>query len=426
MEIRAFRGWRYRGDADGDISSFIAPPYDVLSARDKAGLLERSPNNIVAVDLPHVPPKEAGPDEAYRSAADLLNEWKSSGVLRRDDRPAVYAYEQTFRRAGRGYVRRAMLCGLRATELGRDVIPHEHTFAGPKADRLKLTEYTRMQLSPLMGFYSDPGGAAAKLLWAAASGEATCRATLGGVTEKLWAVTDADVISGITTSLRNVPAFIADGHHRYVTALNYRDSLLGAGRIDEEHPANFVMFALVAENDPGLLILPTHRIIRGLREDFAISRLVDRAAQFTWQRAGSGEAGAEDLAGRYGYGAIGFVAAGSDEMWVAKLRDSQAMLRAAPDAIDAWRELDVAVLHKLIIDEALEPWRTDSFTVEYTPDADAVLAECNTGRAQLGAYLQATPLAAVEAIARAGASMPHKSTYFYPKLATGMVLKSMQ
>lgn len=149
MDIRPFRGWHFPGS---DVSKTIAPPYDILNQQDKDQLLARSSDNIIAVDLPHVPPKDLGPEEAYLGAAKLLNEWKKSGVLVQEKAPALYAYEQSYSWAGKTFSRRAMFAGVRSTPLGEDVIPHEHTFDGPKADRLKLTECTKTQLSPILVF----------------------------------------------------------------------------------------------------------------------------------------------------------------------------------------------------------------------------------------------------------------------------------
>ena len=429
MEIRPFRGWRYCGGLEGDVGDLIAPPYDVLSQQDKDELLARSDKNIVAVDLPHVPPKELGPEEAYQKAASLLGEWKASGVLRQDTTPALYAYEQTFQWAGKTYSRRAMICGLRGSELGKDVIPHEYTHPGPKADRLRLTEHTRTQLSPIFAFFNDPQGMAGDLLWSAVDQRPALQGKLRDVTEKLWPVTNEGVINEITAALRDVPAYIADGHHRYTTALNYIAGLRDSGQIDDNHEANFVMFCLAVRNDPGLLILPTHRIIRGLRDEFSVGALIERLKEFTWQRCSVDDADLRDADAflhRYGPGSMAFLAADPAEIWIGKLTDPKAMETLAPDQSPIWRELDVAVVHKLIIDQALEPWRTDEMFVDYTADGRVVLAACSSGRAQLGICLQGTPLELVEAIASAGASMPQKSTYFYPKIATGMVLKPLE
>jgi uncharacterized protein (DUF1015 family) len=440
VQIRAFRGWRYAVQAGKDLGKLIAPPYDILSLADKKALLARDADNIVAVDLPHVPPKDVGPDSEYQAAAALLAKWKNSGVLKQDSAPALYAYEQTFPWAGRTFTRRALLTGVRVTRLGEDVIPHEHTFAGPKADRLKLTEYTRTQLSPIFGFYSD-GGAAARALWAAAAKVQPLVGELDGVTEKVWVITDTKVIAEVTAALKKVPVFIADGHHRCTTTMNYRDALKAAGKIDDNHEANFVLFALVPQDDPGLLILPTHRVVCGLKADFSMAKLAQAAKEFRWQRV---QARTEDFrdadaflrdfgrtAMAYVCGACAPTAKGPGEVWVATLQDSTAMAKAAPQELPVWRELDVAILHKLVIDQALAPWKTDQTNIEYTPDGLKVLAACGERAAAgaaspLGICLQSTPLESVEKIALAGAAMPHKSTYFYPKLATGIVLKPLE
>jgi len=428
MDVRPFRGWRY-ASASGDVSPYIAPPYDVIDAAQREALLRRHRHNVVAVDLSHFPPHDAGPQKEYQHAAWVLGEWKGQGVLRQDPRPCLYAYEQQFRWGGKMYTRRGMLAGVRATPLGQDVVPHEHTFAGPKLDRLQLTRHTRMQLSPVFAFYEDAQGEAAAALWAAAQGLPDLWGELHGVTERLWAVDDPAVLASVQNALAPAPCYIADGHHRYATALNYRDELRAAGQIDDEHEANFVLFALVRRDDPGLLVLGTHRIVRGLRSDFTVARLAKAAEAFDWQRCSLDDANLREpdaFLRRYGPGAMALLDSELAEVWIARLRDADAMKAAAPDACEAWRSLDVAVLHKLLIDRALVRWRTDDVFVEYTPDARAVRAACESGRAQLGVCLQATPLSAVEAVADAGESMPHKSTYFYPKLATGLVFKPLE
>lgn len=430
MDIRPFTGWRYRGQDGGDISPFIAPPYDVLTARDKQELLAGSERNIVAVDLPHVPPKEVGPDQAYRQAASLLSTWMRDGTLVRDERSCLYLYEQTYHWAGRKYTRTALIAGVRATPFGQDVIPHEKTFAGPKADRLKLTQCTRMQLSPIFGFFRD--GLTQEvycMLRDLAQGEPDARGEVRGVGEKLWVIDNPARIDRIRTMLADKKVYIADGHHRYTTALNYRDELQAAGTLDPEHPANFVQFALVSRDDPGMRILPTHRIIRGLAGDFSIDKLIRAAGEFAWERrrfAPADLADADALLAPHGDAAMAVLSGNGQELHVARLKDPEAMKQAAPDQLDAWRELDVAILHKLIVDKAMEPWKTGQTTIDYTPDGPAVAAAVQSGQAQLGVCLQATKMRSVEAIADAGAVMPHKSTYFYPKLTTGIVLKPLE
>jgi uncharacterized protein (DUF1015 family) len=429
MEIRPFRGLRFRSQAGSDISAFIAPPYDILSASAKDALLAKCKDNIVAVDLPHVPPSEAGPDKDYAAAAGTLQKWLADGILCRDDKPSLYAYQQEFTWAGKQYSRRALLCSIRLSPFGKDVLPHEHTFAGPKADRLKLMEHTRTQLSPIFGFFRDPNGEATKALWDTTIKRGpNVQGTLGGVQEKLWAVKDVHAQQTVRLHLSAEPIFIADGHHRYTTALNYRDTLLRAGKIDVHHPANFVLFALVERSDPALLVLPTHRLIRGLKPGFSVAKLVTEADEFSWRKVPMDRIDFRDGESirRLGPHAFALLDGKTGDLWIAKLEDAQAMRDASPDAAEAWRDLDVAILHTLLIDKALKKWVKDEPTIEYTHDGQAVLASCGTGKAQLGIMLAGTPIEAIEAIALAGAAMPHKSTYFYPKLTTGMVLMPLE
>ena len=430
MQIRGFRGWRFAG-IGGDVSGNIAPPYDILSAEQKQALLDGCSQNIVAIDLPHVPPKEAGPDEVYAAAAARLTQWQAQGALVQDDQPCVYVYDQTYTWAGKTYTRRAILAGVRATPLGadQDIIPHEHTFAGPKADRLKLTWATRMQLSPIFGFYHDPSGEVAGILAEQTAREPDAFGKLAGVSEKLWVVSGLAVIERIAAALADVPAFIADGHHRYTTAMNYRDELKAAGEIDDEHEANFVLFALVDRDCDGLLVLPTHRLVSGLVDGFSLEALREAVAGFQWQcvdSAGADLSDADAFLAPYGTSAMAFVAGDGAELWIGRLTDPQAMAQAAPDQCQAWRELDVAILQTLIMDGALEAFKTDATEMTYTPDGDEALSAVRGGAVQLAVIMQGTPASAVEAVAQAGEVMPHKSTYFYPKLSTGMVLKPLQ
>jgi uncharacterized protein (DUF1015 family) len=429
MEIRAFRGWRYSGGLDGDVSPYIAPPYDILSASDKQRLLAKSKDNVVAVDLPHVPAKELGPHEAYTAAAERLEQWRASGVIRQEARRSIYVSEQTYTWAGRTYARQAMICGVRATELGEGVIPHEHVFPGPLADRLKLTQCTRTQLSAIFGFYDDPGGKVSHLLTSAAGQRPVARGELHGVVERLWRIDDRETIDAIRSALRDAPVFIADGHHRYTAARDYCRMLGEAGPLGEKHEANFVMFALVARENPGLLILPTHRLFSNLSETATMERLAEALPEFSWRRSGTAEVGIaaiEALLGCAHPGAMAFVAGESAELWIVELTRPEAMRRAAPEKSEEWRSLPPAILHELIMEKALNPWAKGELNVEYTPDIGELLAACRSGRAQLGVILQSIPVQSVEAVARSGASMPHKSTYFYPKIATGMVFKPLE
>ena len=425
-DIRPFRGWHYTGE----VSDLIAPPYDILSPEDKAALLAKSADNIVAVDLPHVPPKSLGPQEAYTGAAAKLAAMQEAGTLVRDAAPALYAYSQTYVWAGQTYTRRALTCGVRATELCRDIWPHEETFAGPKADRLRLTEATRTLLSPIFGFYEDTGGAGRRLWESVGDGEPTVEGRLNDVTERLWVVTDDKTIAAVCNAMAEVPIFIADGHHRYTTALDYRNARRDADEIDEDHETNFVLFTLVAMDDPGLLVLPTHRMISGIADGYACEELMAETDAFVqWQEVAIGEEllGNTDAAlASFGAGAMAFLDANCKVARVARLTEPKVMDELAPDQCPAWRGLDVSVLQKVFLERHIFPHVAGEGHPGYSAYGREVIDALTGGRCQLAAMLQGTPLSAVKEIALAKAVMPHKSTYFYPKLATGMVLKPLQ
>jgi len=421
MEIRPFSGFRY-AVGDGDVSAFIAPPYDVLTQADKSALLTREARNIVAVDLPHCPPAGVGPDSAYAAAAATLRAWRADGVMARDAAPCLYAYQQAYAWAGKTYRRRTLIAAVKLEAFGEGVWPHERTFAGTRADRMKLNLATGMQLSPVFGFYEDSDAVAEAVF--AAAGAPDAAGTLDGVDSCLWAVSDPDAIAAVQAALAGRDLFIADGHHRYTSALDYRDRL---GPLPPDHPANFVMFVLAAMSDPGLIVLPAHRVLRGLR-DFDLDRFVasaHRVMEFTRVRLGGDDvADAGGFLRRRGRHAMAF-AAGQDA-YVGRLKDLAVMDRVAGDRPEAWRELDVAILHRLLIDDYLADNKTNEMFIEYLADGRAALSAVKSGQADLAVFLQATPLDAVRDIALAGDVMPHKSTYFYPKPATGMVLYPLE
>ena len=424
MDIRPFRGWRFSA---ADFGNVIAPPYDVLSLSDKQSLLDRDANNVVGIDMPHVPPVGEGPPEVYAQAAKTLAKMQEQGVLKQESAPAVYAYVQRFKWQGKEYSRRAILAGVRATEFGKDVIPHEHTFAGPKADRLELTKHTRTQMSPIFGFFRDSQSCTSGLWSSIQSQPPNQRGELRGVQESLWVVTDEKVIASLAEGLRDEKVFIADGHHRYTTAMNYRDALLEAGQIDTEHEANFVLFALVERDDPGMLILPTHRVLHNLSESFCVEKFSSEVKGFKWTKIAADDfdfANTDLALDGFGPHSMAVVEQGCENVWIAQLIDQDVMRQARPDQPQPWLDLDVAVLQELMLDKPMEAYKTPDFSVEYTPDSRVVQERCRDKAT--GFILRPTPIESVEAVALAGGAMPHKSTYFYPKLSTGVVLKPLQ
>ena len=261
-QISPFKAIRYNTQQQRDLSSVLAPPYDVIDQDRRDLLTARDQHNIVRIDLPHMPPANLGPPEAYARSAGLLKDWLEHKVLLTNPQPAFYYYQQTFKIGSTSHTRKAFFCRVRLEPLGEGAVkPHDHTFSGPKEDRLALTKATRCNLSPVFALYPDQNNQVLAAL-EPSSAETDCFAALDGIRNELWLVREPQTIDRAVQLLAEENIYIADGHHRYSTALNYRDFLRQSGQsIPDEHGANFVNMALVSTADPGLVILSTHRLV---------------------------------------------------------------------------------------------------------------------------------------------------------------------
>jgi len=414
-ELASFAAFRYRAAKNGkDVSTFLAPPYDVLEEGDKAALLAKNPRNIVAIDLPHLPPKTAGPPETYERSARMLADWVSAGTLVHDAAPALYLYHQRFSHEGRAYTRRQFVARARLTAFAEGcILPHERTFGGPKEDRLALMKATRCNLSAVFGLYSDPQGVIQSAFATHADGEPDVTGTLEGVENRLWVVRDKATIDRVVSVMADKKVYIADGHHRYETALKYRDEVAGqhGSSLPKDHAANFVMLVLADMEDPGCLILPYHRVVTHIGPAVLLE---------TWS-AGTHrvEPGGHDLVvvdGRTG------------ERAALRFTDRAKLSALEPRQPAAWHQLDTAYLHRYLIDELLSraplSKGPDAWKIEYVKSSkDALrIAREESGVALL---LNATPMAQLRAVSESGGLMPQKSTYFHPKLATGLTINPL-
>lgn len=431
--IRPFAGIHYARRKELNFSNAIAPPYDVLDEAGKAALEAREAHNIVRIDLPHMPPKTAGPDLAYQQADVTLQSWLAGGILERDRRAALYPYSQSFSHAGRTFHRRGFIALVKLSAFGAgDVVPHEKTYKGPIEDRLKLMRATGVQLSPIFGLFSDPRNEVTHALYAQAA-KPYLSGTMDGVRNDLWTVIDAEVENKVIDLMKAKPIYIADGHHRYTTALQYKLEMEQAngGPLPANHPANWCMFVLVGMQDEGLLILPTHRLIGGLSgwdveafiqavgEDFEVSR-----APLEPGSAG-GLVGA--LAGRPPH-TFGLYDGISRKLYTLRLKNLDVLGALEPGQSAAWRQLDVAILQRYLLDEVLGPRFAGGAELikGYTADPGAIAPQVDGKKYQLALILQPTPLKALEELGKHGEVMPQKSTYFFPKLATGMVINPLR
>jgi uncharacterized protein (DUF1015 family) len=430
-KLRPFAAIRYQAAAGADISVRIAPPYDVLDEGPKRDLLKRDPHNVVAIDLPVTPPKTLGPDAAYEAAGDLYRQWIGQGVLKRDAQPAVYAYEQVYTVGDRQFARRGLFACLDVEEFNRPgggIFRHEMTIKGGTDDRLKLMLATAAQLSPVFGIYQDPDRAIAPLLDAVYQRSPDFHGTTphDHVEHRCWIVTDKAVIDRLAAAFLDRDVFIADGHHRYTTALNY------AKAHPSEAAARGCLFVLVAAEDPGLIILPTHRVLCGL-VDFSMSKLVEAVkadGRFTLRPTHHGADGMPHMGSDLptaGHHAVGLYDPSTGRTWALTSTTDDPLAGSRGDKPRAWRMLDVAVFHDGFVDGILRPsFGGAAITYKYPHELTEFVRLSHEQAGRLGAVMQATPLSAVCDVARADEVMPPKSTFFFPKLATGLVINGLR
>jgi uncharacterized protein (DUF1015 family) len=425
-EIQPFRAYRYDPGRVGSFADVIAPPYDVIDDALRSRLMRRHPNNVVIVDLPRPEPGDGDANTCYQRAGRTLKDWVRDGILKQDSARSLYVYNQEFEAEGRRHVRRGFLARVRVQPFSHGtILPHEETFAGPKADRLRLMEATGMNLSPVFGLYSDAGREVQSLLDAATAGQPPAEATDDlGVVGRLWPVSDQHVISQVAGLMGPRTVLIADGHHRYETSVAYRDGALGAEVNQQgDEPARYTLMHFVAMQDPGLIVLPTHRLVRGVgRLDAAgLTRALE--AHFSTQPVDSPSAAWDQLSIEVGQGGLGFGL--PDGTWaVARPKDLSIMAELAPDHGRDWRTLSVSVLHRLVLGRLLRPTGV-TFEIDYVhllgESADALAAN----RCELAVLVPASTVAEVESLAAQKEKMPQKSTYFYPKLQTGFVFNPL-
>jgi uncharacterized protein (DUF1015 family) len=430
-DIRAFRAFRYDLGRVGTLSDVIAPPYDVIDPALQQSLYDRSPYNVIRLILNKETTGDNEADNRYTRAACSLRDWLDAGVLTQDSARALYAYHQDYEIEGRRQVRKGVLARVRLEPFGQGKIyAHEETLPGPKADRLKLFRATAMNLSPVFGLYRDPEAAVQAQLDDAVRRALPLEAVDHlGVVSRLWPVTDQHVVSTITGLMGPKPVFIADGHHRYETGLRYLEERRAAGEVaNDETAPNFILMMLVSMSDPGLLILPTHRLVSGI-PDLTADRL--RAAlgsHFDVETIGQGEQAARDawelIQADGGQDLLGFGTV-ADGVWQTGRFRSPALMLAA-DHSPAWRGLAVSILHVAVLAKllpnALGGWPECRYVHLLREVLEAVAAkEC-----RMAVLVPPATMGHVEQIAGNLEKMPPKSTYFYPKLLSGLVFNSLK
>jgi uncharacterized protein (DUF1015 family) len=414
--IEPLRAIRYDLAVTGGLQDVVAPPYDVIDAAGRAELVARSPYNIVRIDLPEG-------EDPYAAAAAELTAWRVEGAVVRDDTPALWALAQNYTGPdGRRRTRHGILARVRIEEYGAGRIrPHERTHPGPKEDRLRLTRATKANLSPIFALFSDPEGAAWEALASAPNvqpwGEAT---DADGTVNRLWRVDDAAAIEQVQAVARDAELLIADGHHRYETARVYAEEVGGDG------PHRYVLMCLVALEDPGLTVFPTHRLVRGLTPDQhqALASVIER----DFEREPLEDISALEPRGDSDAVRIGYLDALSVRPYMLTLKDPAIADAALPDRAEPYRRLDTAVLEAVILKGALGMSDDDidhMAGLGYARDFSQALELVQSGAYDAAFFMGATPVRRIQEVAAAGESMPPKSTYFFPKLLTGLLFNPL-
>ena len=409
------------------VEKVIAPPYDVISPEDREQLEALDPHNCVRLILP-----QGAGDERYDAAAALLQAWRDEGVLKRDVRPAIYRYHQVFKIAelgARRFTRRGIICAVRLHDYGdKVVLPHERTLRGPKEDRLKLMRATRAHFSQIFGLYRDPSLQTDQAFSGIDGRPPDLEgATADGTLHRLWRVNDRETIAQIGKTLGPMKVYIADGHHRYETMIALRDELRAAagGNVGSRASSEYATFFLTNMSDPGLVVLPTHRLVHSL-QSFDKTSFLDRVKDHFQVTPMAGvAANVQQLktiihdSGRT-RPTFAAVLPGDDTAYVLSLQTDPRLPMHRSVAT-----LDVTLLHSSILERVLgidREAQDAQRNITYVKDTADALARVARGEAQVGFILNPTPVEHVLDVADHGQTMPQKSTFFYPKIASGLVI----
>ncbi len=427
MEVRPFKAFRFDPGVVGDVGRCIAPPYDVISDAEREELYRRSEHNIVRITKGKPAPSDNGQTNQYTRAAEFLQKWIAEGALKPDDRDTIYGYVQDFEMNGVSYRRLTFIALGKLEEFGKVVRPHEQVFAKPVQDRLNLKKATAARFGLVFMLYDDPKGIADQIIAKAAEHKPLVDFVDNHwVRHQLFAITKTDEIQAIVRMMGDKSVIIADGHHRYTTGLAYM-------RESGNPAAKYQMLAFTNTAQKGLVVLATHRVVGGI-DGFKWEEFILRLAPgFTVMKIGDKQEMLKMMktAHERDETPLG-IYLGNGNFYVAALKDKSLMRTAAPDKSEAWRTLDVSVLQKLILEGQLgltEEKMGNSDYVEYVKDVpnaiDEIIRQIDSGRKQVAFFTNPVKMQHLARITDAGERMPHKSTYFYPKMYTGLTIQKL-
>ncbi|MDR1268358.1 MAG: DUF1015 domain-containing protein [Planctomycetaceae bacterium] len=434
MDIKPFSGYRYNNQKIKNLDDVVAPPYDVIDDTLQEELYTRHPNNVIRLILNKISHTDDAEDNRYTRTAGTLVEWKNEKILVQDEKPAIYVYHQIFEADGQMHTRKGFMCVCRAVPFGYGMVyPHEMTMNAPKLDRLMLTTACKMNFSQIFGLYPDEKNKIQQNLETVIEtgtfpfAEATDHL---GVVHRMWVVDDAETIAAVVKEMESKPIFIADGHHRYETACNYRMQVDDMGLLTSDHPANYVLMVCVAMEDSGLLVLPTHRLFPGLPELSSEELKIKLGNCFTTEEVGNSPDAAYQVWQRIEkekrQDAIGLHTAKDGKWLLTTITQSgrDKMNETAAGHHPEWRELGVSLLHCLIIETLLG--NKDYPKPTYVHQVDEVVTELKQGNYPLAALVMPATVGHIKSLSILGDRMPAKSTYFYPKLIVGFVFNPLE
>ena len=423
--IRPMKALRYDCGKAGKIESLTCPPYDIISEEQRQAYLRANPNNVIRLELPKG-------ERPYEEAKETLESWKREGILKRDDKDSYYIYEEEFTVKGKTYRLKGFIGQVKLEEFSKGVVlPHEETLSKAKEDRFQLMKHTFCNFSQIYSLYMDEEHVTRPLIDRLSSGRPEVEMEdEAGIVHRLWVVSDPEAVQEISRQFESRKLYIADGHHRYETALNFRNWCREQGLAKEGDPVDYVMMMMVDMAHEGLVVFPTHRMIRNL-ENFNKEKVLSGCREYFEVIPRDDISKMEEELQEYytqGKKAFGFYC-GDNNWTLLVLKDSQAAVQLLPGKSPALQGLDVTVLHCLILERILgidAENMAKQINLAYTRDFSEAISKVCDSQAQCSFILNPTRVSEIRDVAAAGEKMPQKSTYFYPKLITGLVMNELK
>ena len=424
-EIKGYKGLRFNCEKAGKIEELVCPPYDIISDQQREEYIKTNPHNIIRLELPKG-------DDKYNKAAEILKDWLEKGILVKEDKPAIYIYEEEFTAYGERKAIKGIICRVKLEEFSKGIIlPHEFTLSKAKEDRLSLMKATNCNFSQIYSLYMDGGKNTLGKIDSLSKSEPDIQLQDNdNVTHRMWIIKDEKARADICSDFTDRKLYIADGHHRYETALNYRNYLREQGLAKEGDACDYQMMMLVDMEHPGLVVFPTHRLVRNL-DSFNAERVIDGCKEYFDVTEHSDINTIEStLMELYNQGkkAYAFYCGGSSYKLLV-LKDTNIIKKLLPNASTATQQLDVTILHTLILEKIFgidAENMAKQINLTYTKIFDEAISSVQQGNSQCAFILNPTRVSEIREVASNGEKMPQKSTYFYPKMITGLVMNQLE